>query len=128
QEALLESNSTTKQKVESAVADEERYTAQANSRSADLSQARTALRSNELAAEAERRTDAVLESQEMQLVADLHAKHAALAGATGTSWAPPTAPSASGRCVRGSWCRPAPRCCRLSTEPSGCRPTSAKPS
>ena len=36
------------------------------------------LRSNELAAEAERRTKAVLESQEMQLIADLHAKEAAL--------------------------------------------------
>ena len=37
------------------------------------------LRSNELAAEAERRSKAVLQSQEMQLVADLHAKEAGLA-------------------------------------------------
>jgi len=36
------------------------------------------LRSNELAAEAERRGKAVLESQESQLIADLHAKEAAL--------------------------------------------------
>src|SRR6185295_2044182 len=55
------------------------YTAQAVSRSADLTQARTVLSSNELAAETERRSKAVLESQELQLVADLHAKEAALA-------------------------------------------------
>src|SRR6185295_5205120 len=55
------------------------YTAQAVSRSADLTQARTVLSSNELAAEAERRSKAVIESQELQLVADLHAKEAALA-------------------------------------------------
>jgi membrane fusion protein (multidrug efflux system) len=79
QEALFATRSTTQQKVESAVADEERLTAQASSRDADLTQARTQLRSNELAAEAERRTNAVLEAQELQLVADLHAKEAALA-------------------------------------------------
>jgi membrane fusion protein, multidrug efflux system len=79
QEALLKANSATQQKVEAAVADEERNTAQFASRDADLAQARTQLRSNELAAEAERRTKAVLESQEMQLVADLHAKEAGLA-------------------------------------------------
>src|SRR5262249_27585591 len=39
----------------------------------------TLLRSNELAVEAEKRTKAVLLSQEAQLVADLHAKEAALA-------------------------------------------------
>jgi membrane fusion protein (multidrug efflux system) len=81
QEALLDTRSTTQQKVESAVADEERYTAQAVSRNADLAQARTVLRSNELAAEAERRSKAVLESQDLQLVAELHAKEAVLAGA-----------------------------------------------
>jgi membrane fusion protein (multidrug efflux system) len=81
QEALFDTHSTTQQKVESAVADEERYTAQAVSRSADLTQARTVRLSNELAAEAERRSKAVLESQELQLVADLHGKEAALAAA-----------------------------------------------
>src|SRR5258705_12656288 len=81
QEALFDTRSTTQQKVESAVADEERYVAQAVSRNADLTQARTVLLSNELAAEAERRSKAVLESQELQLVGDLHAKEAALAGA-----------------------------------------------
>ena len=78
QEALLKANSATQQKVESAVADEQRFAAQAASRDADLTQAHTLLRSNELAAEAERRSKAVLESQDTQLVADLHAKEAAL--------------------------------------------------
>jgi membrane fusion protein (multidrug efflux system) len=79
QEALLEANSATRQRVEAAVADAERFTAQLASREADLTQARTLLRSNELAVEAERRSKAVIESQELQLVADLHAKEAALA-------------------------------------------------
>ena len=78
QEALLETGSATRQRVETAVADAERFTAQLASREADLTQARTLLRSSELAAEAERRSKAVLESQEMQLVADLHAREAAL--------------------------------------------------
>jgi membrane fusion protein (multidrug efflux system) len=79
QEALLKTNAATQQKVEAAVADEQRFAAQASSRDAELTQARTMLRSNELAAEAERRSKAVLQSQEMQLVADLHAKEAGLA-------------------------------------------------
>lgn len=78
QEALLKTNSSTQQTVEKAQADEERYAAQYASRDADLAQAKTGLRSNEAAAEAERRSKAVLESQDLQLVADLHAKEAAL--------------------------------------------------
>jgi membrane fusion protein, multidrug efflux system len=78
QEALFKTNSTTQQKVEQAVADEQRFSAQYASRDADLAEARTSLRSSELAAEAERRAKAVLESQDGQLVADLHAKEAAL--------------------------------------------------
>ena len=78
QEALFQTRSTTQQKVEQAVADEQRFAAQSASRKADLEQAKTMLRSNELAAEAERRTKAVLESQDLQLIADLHAKEAAL--------------------------------------------------
>jgi membrane fusion protein, multidrug efflux system len=78
QEALLETSSSTPQKVEQVVADERRFAAQLASRDADLEQAKTLLHSNELAAEAERRTKAVLESQELQLIADLHAKEAAL--------------------------------------------------
>jgi membrane fusion protein (multidrug efflux system) len=78
QEALLQTRSATQQKVEQAVADQERLAAQLASREADLEQAKTLLRSNELAAEAERRSKAVLESQDAQLLADLHAKEAAL--------------------------------------------------
>lgn len=78
QEALFKSNSTTQQKVEQAEADEERFRAQAESRDADLSQAHALLSSDESAAEAERRSKAVLRSQVDQLVADLHAKEAAL--------------------------------------------------
>jgi membrane fusion protein, multidrug efflux system len=81
QEALLSTQSATKQHVETAVADEERFSAQFASRQADFEQAKTSLRSNEIAVEAERRTKAVLESQERQLVADLHAKEAALTAA-----------------------------------------------
>ena len=78
QEALLKTNSTTHQTAEKAVADEQRFTAQYASRDADLAQAHTLLRSNESATLAERRGKSVLESQESQLVADLHAKEAAL--------------------------------------------------
>ena len=79
QESLLATEAATKQKVEAAVADEQRFAAQEASRKADLEQAKTALRSNEIAAESERRSKAVLESQEQQLIADLHAKEASLA-------------------------------------------------
>jgi membrane fusion protein, multidrug efflux system len=80
QEALVQTGSATQQKVEQAVADEERLAAQLAGRQADLEQAKTLLRSNELTAEAERRTKAVLESQDLQLVADQHAKEASLTG------------------------------------------------
>jgi membrane fusion protein (multidrug efflux system) len=78
QEALLATQSATKQHVETAVADEERLSAQLASRQADLEQAKTSLRSSEIAVETERRTKTVLESQEQQLIADLHAKEAGL--------------------------------------------------
>jgi membrane fusion protein (multidrug efflux system) len=78
QEALLQAHSATQQKVEQAVADEQRVAAQLAARDADIAQAKTLLRSNELGVEAERRSKAVLESQEAQLLADLHAKEAAL--------------------------------------------------
>jgi len=81
QEALYESHSTTQQKLEAAVADEESLTAQMASRDADIAQARTGLRSSELSAEAERLGKAVLLSQEMQLQADLRAKQAGLTAA-----------------------------------------------
>jgi membrane fusion protein (multidrug efflux system) len=81
QEGLFQTRSTTQQKLEQAVADEQRFAAQSASRKADLEQAKTMLRSNELSAEAERRTKSVLESQDMQLIADLHAKEAGLTAA-----------------------------------------------
>jgi membrane fusion protein (multidrug efflux system) len=79
QEALLLTSSSTPQKVEQVVADEQRFSAQLATREADLEQAKAMLQSNERAAEAERRSKAVLESQDLQLIADLHAKEAALA-------------------------------------------------
>lgn len=82
QEDLYQAHSATQQKLETAVADEARLSAQFASRDADLAQARTLLRSNELGAEAERRSKAVLESQDLQLQADLRAKQANLAAAT----------------------------------------------
>jgi membrane fusion protein (multidrug efflux system) len=78
QEALIKSAATTQQKVEAAVADEGRFAALAASRDANLAEAHALLSSNESAAEAERRGKTVLESQQAQLIADLHAKEAAL--------------------------------------------------
>jgi membrane fusion protein, multidrug efflux system len=78
QEALFKSNATTEQTMESAVADEQRFAAQAASSDAQIAQAHASLSSNQSAAEAERRSKAVLESEEDGLVADLHAKEAAL--------------------------------------------------
>ena len=78
QEALIKSGSTTQQTLEKAVADEERFRAQAASSDAEIAQAHASLSSNESAAEAERRNKNVLRSQQDQLVADLHAKEAAL--------------------------------------------------
>jgi membrane fusion protein, multidrug efflux system len=78
QEALLQTNSSTQQKVEQAVADEQRFASQFATLEADLQQAKALLSSNKSAVEAERRAKAVLESQDLQLLADLHAKEAAL--------------------------------------------------
>lgn len=78
QEALIQTGSTTQQTVEQAVANEQRFSSQLASSEADLAQAKTLLRSNQLAVEAQRRSKSVLESEEAQLTADLHAKEAAL--------------------------------------------------
>jgi membrane fusion protein, multidrug efflux system len=78
QEALLLTSSSTSQKVEQVVADQQRYAAQLASREADIDQAKALLRGNQEVVEAEKRTKAVLASQQMQLFADLHAKEAAL--------------------------------------------------
>jgi membrane fusion protein (multidrug efflux system) len=82
QEGLYQSHSTTQQNLEASVAAEGNLSGQFASRDADLNQARTMLRSSELAAEAERRSKAVVESQGMQLQADLRAKQANLAVAS----------------------------------------------
>jgi membrane fusion protein (multidrug efflux system) len=78
QESLMESNSTTRQKVEQVVSEEERSRAQLVTRQAGLQQANAMLTSSQSAVDAERRGLDVLGSQELQLVADLHAKEAAL--------------------------------------------------
>ncbi len=82
QEGLYQTHSTTQQSLEAAVAGEGNVSGQFASRDADLNQAQTMLRSSEIAAEAERRSKAVIEAQEMQLQADLHAKQASLAVAS----------------------------------------------
>jgi len=82
QEGLYQTHSATQQTLEAAVANDDQLSAQLASRDADLNQAQTMLRSSELTAEAERRSKAVLESQDMQLQADLHAKQASHAAAT----------------------------------------------
>src|SRR5215471_12839629 len=79
QEALLATQSTTKQTVEKAVAEQQSYKAQEASRTADMQEAKSGLHSNELAVVAQRRSKAVLESQDQGLLADLQAKEAALA-------------------------------------------------
>ena len=81
QEDLYQTHSTTQQKLEQAVAAEESLAGQYASSDAELTQARSALRSSELAAEAERRKESVLESQELQLAAELRAKEAGLVAA-----------------------------------------------
>src|SRR5882724_71658 len=82
QEGLYQSHSTTQQNLEAATGTEGNLSGQFASRDADLNQARTMLRSSELAVEAERRSKAVLESQETQLQADVRAKQANLAVAS----------------------------------------------
>jgi membrane fusion protein (multidrug efflux system) len=82
QEGLYQSHSTTQQSLEAAVAAEGNMSGQFASRDADLNQAQTMLRSSEIAVEAERRSKAVLESEVMQLQADLRAKQASLAAAS----------------------------------------------
>jgi membrane fusion protein (multidrug efflux system) len=79
QEGLYQTHSTTEQNLEATVAADGNLAAQLASREADLTQAQTMLRSSELGAEAERRSKVVLEAQDAELQADLHAKQASLA-------------------------------------------------
>jgi membrane fusion protein, multidrug efflux system len=92
QEALLAVESTTRQKLEQVVADEERYrallqsrdsdvaaaTAQLASRQADAARAAAKKASTQAELEAQKRQRAVLDSQELQLRADLNYKRASL--------------------------------------------------
>ena len=83
QEGLYQTQSATQQALEAAVANDDQLSAQFASRDADLNQAQTMLHSSR----AQCRSRAplrvpVLESQDMQLRADLLAKQAALAAAT----------------------------------------------
>jgi membrane fusion protein, multidrug efflux system len=93
QEALVATESATRQKLEQVVADEERYRAQQSSaeaqissaaaqiasRKADLERAKAGLDNNRAALEVQKRQRAVLDSQELVLQADLGVKRAALA-------------------------------------------------
>ena len=92
QEALVAAESATRQKLEQAVADQQRYGAQLNgreddlktaksqldSRYADMKRARAHLGSAKAELETQRRQRAVLESQDLLLHDDLKAKEAAL--------------------------------------------------
>jgi membrane fusion protein (multidrug efflux system) len=92
QEALFAVDSATRQKLEQVVADEERYkallksresdvaaaTAQLASREADLVRAKSRKASTQAEFEAQKRQRAVVDSQGLQLRADLNAKKASL--------------------------------------------------
>ena len=92
QEALIATESATHQKLEQAVADQQRYEAtmasreadlatakaQLASRQADLARAQSQLGSAKAEYEAQKRQRAVLDSQELLLRADLDSKRAAL--------------------------------------------------
>jgi membrane fusion protein (multidrug efflux system) len=79
QEALIQTNSTTPQKVEQVVAAEEGARAQLSSRQASLEQARALLSSSQSAVEAERRGLDVMNSEDAGLIASLRGSEAALA-------------------------------------------------
>jgi membrane fusion protein, multidrug efflux system len=95
QEALIATESATRQKLEQATADAERYRAQLSSgeaslssamaqlasRQADLVRAQANLESARAQLEAQKRQRAVLDSQELVLRADLNAKKASRTGA-----------------------------------------------
>jgi membrane fusion protein, multidrug efflux system len=78
QEALIQTNSTTPQRVEQVVATEEGAHAQLNSRRASLEQARAMLSSSQSAVEAERRGLDVMISEDLELIAGLRGAEAAL--------------------------------------------------
>jgi membrane fusion protein, multidrug efflux system len=73
--------STTRQTLEQATANERQSTPELASPKANLARAEASLESSELAVQAERRAKAVLQSQQLQLRAALRAQEAALADA-----------------------------------------------
>jgi membrane fusion protein (multidrug efflux system) len=93
QEALIATESATRQKLEQVVADEQRFraqlasreadvasaSAQLTSRQADLARAQARLSSTRAELEAQERQRAVLDSQELMLQADLNSKKASMA-------------------------------------------------
>jgi membrane fusion protein (multidrug efflux system) len=81
EEALFATHSTTKQKLEQAVSDEERSRAQWSSSQAGVQQAQALLSGSEASIDAERKGLLVLDSQAAQLQADLAARKAALQAA-----------------------------------------------
>jgi membrane fusion protein (multidrug efflux system) len=78
QEALIATQSATHQRLEQAVADEQRFRALELARQADLEQAKANLANNQTAVIGEMRARAVLDSRDGQLIADLHGKEASL--------------------------------------------------
>jgi membrane fusion protein (multidrug efflux system) len=78
QEALIATQSATHQRLEQAVADEQRFRAMEMARQADLEQTKANLANNRSAVIAETRARAVLDSRDGQLIADLHGKQASL--------------------------------------------------
>jgi membrane fusion protein (multidrug efflux system) len=74
QEALIQTNSTTPQRVEQVVATEKGAHAQLNSRRASLEQARAMLSSSQSAVEAERRGLDVMNSEDLELIASFEAR------------------------------------------------------
>jgi membrane fusion protein (multidrug efflux system) len=81
QEALVATESATRQHLEQAVADQQRFRALVFARQADLEQAKAGLANNQTTVIAETRARAVLDSRDGQLIADLHGKQASLAAA-----------------------------------------------
>jgi len=79
QEALFQTKATTHQEVEQVVGAEEGAHAQLSSRQASLEQAKAILSSNQSAVEAERRGLDVMNSEDLELIASLRGKEAALA-------------------------------------------------
>ena len=78
QEALLASKATTKQQLESAVADAGQYSGLLASRQGDLARAQAALASSRVQIEAQKRELAALNSRDAVYRADIQAKRAAI--------------------------------------------------